>query len=172
MIPIKTIELFAGAGGLALGLQMAGFKHVSLYERDKAACKNLNFNRNWRVIQTDVCSVDYKPFEEKIQLLAGGPPCQPFSLGGKHKADNDERDMFPEAVRAVRAVKPQAFIFENVQGLLRKTFQTYFNYILLQLQYPEIARTDETWQEHLMQLEKYHTGDKRTDLLIGCCFVQ
>ncbi|MBQ6132464.1 MAG: DNA cytosine methyltransferase [Selenomonadaceae bacterium] len=161
---IATLELFAGAGGLALGLQMAGFNHVALYERDSAACKNLNFNiqnnfsqiKNCNVIQTDVRSVSYKQFEGKIQLLAGGPPCQPFSLGGKHKSCDDARDMFPEAVRAVRESKPQAFIFENVQGLLRKNFQTYFNYILLQLQYPEILRGNMTFQEHLSRLEKYH----------------
>ncbi|MBR6888116.1 MAG: DNA cytosine methyltransferase [Selenomonadaceae bacterium] len=165
MISIKTLELFAGAGGLALGLQMAGFNHVALYERDSAACKNLNFNiqndfspiKNWNVIQTDVRSVNYRQFEGKIQLLAGGPPCQPFSRGGKHKSCDDARDMFPEAIRAVRESRPKAFIFENVQGLLRKNFQTYFNYILLQLQYPEIVRGDMTLQEHLSRLEKYHS---------------
>ncbi|MBE8949358.1 MAG: DNA cytosine methyltransferase [Quinella sp. 3Q1] len=162
---MKTLELFAGAGGLALGLQMAGFNHVALYERDSAACKNLNFNiqndfspiKNWNVIQTDVRSVNYRQFEGKIQLLAGGPPCQPFSRGGKHKSCDDARDMFPEAIRAVRESRPKAFIFENVQGLLRKNFQTYFNYILLQLQYPEIVRGDMTLQEHLSRLEKYHS---------------
>lgn len=149
---------------MALGLQRAGFNHIALYERDEAACKNLRFNiqkncspiKNWNVIQADVRSADYQKFEGKIQLLAGGPPCQPFSLGGKHKSCNDVRDMFPEAVRAVRESKPQAFIFENVQGLLRESFQTYFNYILLQLQYPDIVRNDMTWQEHLSRLEKYH----------------
>ena len=162
---IKSVEIFSGAGGLALGLQAAGFNHVALYERDAASCKNLNFNirngylpiKNWHVIQTDVRSVDYRCFDGKIQMLAGGPPCQPFSFGGKHKANDDVRDMFPEAVRAVRESKPKAFIFENVQGLLRKSFQTYFNYILLQLQYPEIVRKDTTPQEHLAQLEKYHS---------------
>lgn len=163
---INSIEIFSGAGGLALGLQTSGFNHVALYERDVAACANMQFNvlngylpiKNWNVIQTDVRAVDYKPFEGKIQLLAGGPPCQPFSLGGKHKSCNDNRDMFPEAVRAVRESKPEAFIFENVRGLLRKSFQTYFNYILLQLQYPEILRLNLSWQEHLAKLEKYHAA--------------
>ena len=141
-----------------MGLQAAGFNHLALYEQDTAACQNLNFNRNWRVIQSDVRLVNYREFEGKICLLAGGPPCQPFSLGGKHKACDDDRDMFPEAVRAVRESKPQAFVFENVQGLLRKSFQTYFNYILLQLQYPEIVRKEMTRQEHLAKLESYHSS--------------
>ena len=155
---MKTIELFTGAGGLALGLERAGFE-LALIEIDKDAAATLRFNRpKWNVIQADVRTVNHKPFEGKIRLLAGGPPCQPFSLGGKHKSCEDKRDMFPEAVRAVRELKPPAFLFENVAGLLRKGFQTYFNYILLQLQYPEIARGDLTWQEHLARLEKYHTA--------------
>ena len=169
---IESVEIFSGAGGLALGLQTAGFNHVALYERDAASCKNMNFNirngyppmKNWTVIQSDVRSVNYKVFEEKIQLLAGGPPCQPFSLGGKHKSCNDTRDMFPEAVRAVRETKPKVFIFENVQGLLRKSFQTYLNYIFLQLQYPEIVRKDLSWQEHLAELEKYHATGRADGL--------
>ena len=155
---INAIEIFSGAGGLALGLQAAGFNHVALYEWDSAACKNLRGNRNWNVIQSDVRSLNYNLFADKIQLLAGGPPCQPFSLGGKHKSYDDGRDMFPEAIRAVHEIKPCAFIFENVHGLLRKSFQTYFNYILLQLQYPEITRKKLSWQEHLAKLEEYHTA--------------
>ena len=169
---INSVEIFSGVGGLALGLQMAGFNYIALYERDMAACKNLNFNvqngypliRNWNVIQTDVCSISYKHFEDRIKLLSGGPPCQPFSLGGKHKSCYDERDMFPEAVRAVHEIKPKAFIFENVQGILRKNFQTYFNYILLQLQYPEIMQGDLTHNEHLAKLEKYHTAGRADGL--------
>ena len=141
-----------------MGLERAGFEPLALIEIDKDAADTLKLNRpDWNVIQTDVRLINYKPFEEKIQLLAGGPPCQPFSLGGKHMADNDKRDMFPEAVRAVRELKPRAFIFENVQGILRKNFRTYFDYILLQLQYPEIVQVDESYQEHFARLEKYKT---------------
>lgn len=171
---IDSVEIFSGAGGLALGLQMAGFNHVALYERDAAACQNLNFNiqnghlpiKNWRVLQTGVRSVSYGRFDGKIELLAGGLPCQPFSLGGKHKSCDDARDMFPEAVRAVREIKPKAFVFENVHGLLRQSFRTYFNYILLQLQYPEILKADLSWQEHLAKLEKYHAAG----LADGLCY--
>lgn len=167
---MKSIELFSGTGGLALGLQQAGFQHTALFEWDRDSCNNIRLNiaegypgiADWSVIQTDVRLVQYDGFAEKIQLIAGGPPCQPFSLGGKHQAHNDKRDMFPEAVRAVREVQPQAFIFENVKGLLRKSFSSYFNYILLQLQHPQIVRADTmTWEEHLALLEKYHTS--------GCC---
>lgn len=178
IVLIDSVEIFSGAGGLALGLQKAGFNHVALYERDAAACRNLNFNiqanrlpiKNWRVIQADVCTVSYSCFDGKIALLAGGPPCQPFSLGGKHKSCDDNRDMFPEAVRAVREIKPKAFVFENVHGLLRQSFQTYFNYILLQLQYPEILKGGLTWAEHLSKLEKYHAAGRADGLCYRVLF--
>lgn len=122
---MKSIELFSGTGGLALGLQQAGFDHEALFEWDKDSCENIKCNiangypgvKDWSVFQTDVRTVSYDGYTGKIQLVAGGPPCQPFSLGGKHQAYNDKRDMFPEAVRAVRETQPQAFIFENVKGL-------------------------------------------------------
>lgn len=175
---IDSVEIFSGAGGLALGLQKAGFNHVALYERDAAACQNLNFNiqngyrpiKNWRVIQTDVRTVNYGYFDGRIELLAGGPPCQPFSLGGKHKSCDDARDMFPEAVRVVREIKPKAFVFENVQGLLRQSFRTYFNYILLQLQYPEILKDGLTLAEHLSKLEKYHAAGRADGLAYRVLF--
>ena len=163
---MNSIELFSGTGGLALGLQQAGFDHKALFEWDKASCENIKENiangypgvRDWKVYQTDVRTVSYDGYTGNIQLVAGGPPCQPFSLGGKHQAYNDKRDMFPEAVRAVRETQPEAFIFENVKGLLRKSFSSYFNYILLQLQHPEIVKKENmTWEEHMSILEKHHT---------------
>lgn len=163
----SSIELFSGTGGLALGLQKAGFDHRALLEWDKDSCDNIKANiergfpliQHWNVIQTDVRLVHYNDFGSNIKLVAGGPPCQPFSLGGKHQAHNDKRDMFPEAVRAVRELRPQAFIFENVKGLLRKSFSTYFNYILLQLSHPEvIIKEGMTWLDHLKTLEEYHTS--------------
>ncbi len=170
---MDSLEIFSGAGGLALGLQKAGFNHVALYERNEAACRNLNYNiaktdsdvKRWNVIHADVRHVDYGKYEGKIQLLAGGPPCQPFSLGGKHQAQADDRDMFPEAVRAIRETKPVAFLLENVQGLLRQSFKTYFDYILLQLMYPETLKSRcSNWLEHLAELEKAHTGGCREGL--------
>lgn len=165
---INSIELFSGTGGLALGLQESGFNHLALFEWDKHSCDNIKSNiaarrcgyvKDWNVFQTDVRTVDFSRYEGKAQLVSGGPPCQPFSLGGKGLAYEDRRDMFPEAVRAVREIKPKAFVFENVRGLLRKTFSTYFNYIILQLSYPEIvADKGMSWQEHLSLLEKCHTS--------------
>uniref|UniRef100_UPI0031FC59FF DNA cytosine methyltransferase n=1 Tax=Sphaerothrix gracilis TaxID=3151835 RepID=UPI0031FC59FF len=103
---------------------------------------------------------DFAKHAGKVGLVTGGPPCQPFSLGGKHKAFNDARDMWPEAVRAVREVQPQAFIFENVKGLTREAFATYLAYIVHQLTYPELVRADnESWSDHLARLERHHTAD-------------
>ena len=173
---MKSIELFSGTGGLALGLYQAGFSHAALFEWDKDSCDNIKYNiangypgvRDWSVFQTDVRTVCYDGYMDKIQLVAGGPPCQPFSLGGKHRAYNDARDMFPEAVRAVRETRPQAFIFENVKGLLRKSFNSYFSYILLQLQYPEVVKKEDmTWEEHLALLKRYHTSSHVDDLSYG-----
>ncbi|MDR0999441.1 MAG: DNA cytosine methyltransferase [Clostridiales bacterium] len=165
------MELFCGAGGLALGLHQAGFLPAALLEWDKDSCDNIKANignkfsgiANWNVVQTDVRLVRYSDYGLDIQFVTGGPPCQPFSLGGRHKAHNDTRDMFPEAVRAVRELRPRGFIFENVKGLLRKSFSSYFNYILLQLSHPEVmAHSGMDWIEHLKLLEEYHTssGDK------------
>ncbi|HUA69164.1 MAG TPA: DNA cytosine methyltransferase, partial [Candidatus Saccharimonadales bacterium] len=107
----------------------------------------------------------------KIDVLAGGPPCQPFSIGGKHRGFNDSRDMFPEAARVVRTVRPKAFIFENVRGLLRRSFAKYFEYILLQLTYPEIAPADdENWTGHLNRLERYHTKGRYQGLYYRVTF--
>lgn len=167
----NSIELFCGTGGLALGLQRAGFNHKALYEWDKDSCDNIRANidagfegiSDWKVYQTDVRAVSYNGLTGKIHMVSGGPPCQPFSLGGKAQAFNDKRDMFPEAVRAVREIMPEVFIFENVKGLLRKSFSQYFNYIILQLTYPSIAKPQGmTWEEHLAVLEQHHTSNKHS----------
>ena len=171
---IRSIELFSGTGGLALGLQESGFSHEALFEWDSSSCDNLRTNvlagkcpglADWKIVQGDVRNVNFTDYAGKIKFVAGGPPCQPFSMGGKGLAYNDERDMFPQAVRAVREIRPQAFVFENVKGLLRKSFSTYFNYIILQLTYPEIVRAPGmTWEEHLSFLEKCHTSSTRQTL--------
>lgn len=176
---IDSLELFCGTGGLALGLQQAGFSHRALIEWDKHSCDNIKANigngysliQDWNVIQSDVRAIRFSERFSDIRLVSGGPPCQPFSLGGKHQANNDKRDMFPQAVRAVRELQPQAFIFENVKGLLRRSFSSYFNYILLQLRYPELVIQDNmSWQEHLEQLEQYHTSGKTDGLTYNVVF--
>ena len=167
---MRSIELFAGAGGLALGVSNAGFAHEAVVEWDKNACGTIRENNltgviRWPLHEIDVASFDFSPYAEGIDLLAGGPPCQPFSIGGKHGGFNDKRDMFPQAVRAVRELKPQAILFENVKGLLRESFAKYFEYITLQITYPDIIRNpDENWTGHLTRLEKYHTKGKHDGL--------
>jgi DNA (cytosine-5)-methyltransferase 1 len=168
---MKSLELFVGAGGLALGMGNAGFEHTSVVEWDSNACDTIRLNQrrgiplvtSWNVFQGDARSFDYSPLAGEVAIVSGGPPCQPFSLGGNHKAYNDSRDMFPEAVRAVRELRPKGFVFENVKGLLRQTFATYVGYIHLQMSYPFLARkANETWEAHLTRLERQHTAAKKT----------
>ncbi|MBM7117949.1 DNA cytosine methyltransferase [Archangium primigenium] len=160
---MDSIELFTGAGGLALGTHHAGFRHCGLYEYDKDACATLRSNASanalsgivdWHIHQRDVRLNDYSPFREnRLDLVAGGPPCQPFSLGGKHKAQADSRNMIPEFVRAVREIRPRAFIMENVRGLARHSFDEYFQYILRQLAYPSVQmEPEEDWRSHYRRL--------------------
>ncbi len=169
MAKMASIELFAGAGGLAFGLHSAGFAPKAVVEFNKDACRTLRANKLFTcgigVYEGDVTQFDYLSVPETIELISGGPPCQPFSLGGKANGHNDSRDMFPEAVRAIREKKPKAFVFENVKGLLRKSFFEYFEYIILQLQYPSIEKKIyEEWETHRERLEKYHTQNKHSDL--------
>jgi DNA (cytosine-5)-methyltransferase 1 len=164
---MRAVELFAGAGGLGLGVCQAGFKPVAVAEWDQWCCRTLRENRkhlaameNWpEPYEGDVRNFRYGAFEDKVELVSGGPPCQPFSLGGKHRGNSDVRDMWPEAVRAVREVRPKAFIFENVKGLTRSSFTAYFSYISLQLSYPSLAlKPEEDWSSHFVRLQRHHTG--------------
>ncbi|WP_245510306.1 DNA cytosine methyltransferase [Rhizobium ruizarguesonis] len=116
---MRVLELCAGGGGMALGLERAGFQPVALIEIDRQAAATLRKNRpNWPVVEADVRKVDFNPYKGKVDLLAGGVPCTPYSTIGERKGKSDENDLLPEAVRAVREVRPKAFIFENVDGLL------------------------------------------------------
>lgn len=117
---ITSLELFAGAGGLALGLEKAGFKTLALNEFDKNACQTLRNNRpNWNVIEGDIHKVNFKNFEGKIDLLSGGFPCQAFSHSGKRLGFEDTRGtLFYEFARAIKEIKPTCFLAENVKGLL------------------------------------------------------
>ncbi|HEU5116448.1 MAG TPA: DNA cytosine methyltransferase [Isosphaeraceae bacterium] len=173
---MRSIELFAGAGGMALGISASGFKHEAVVEWNKDACGTITENNRrgvvqWPLHQTDVRDFDYSGIPEGIDLLAGGPPCQPFSIGGKHGGYNDARDMFPEAVRAVRELRPKAILFENVKGLLRESFSKYFEYITLQITYPDIIRgPSEDWTSHLSRLERYHTKGRHDGLFYRVVF--
>lgn len=160
---MKSIELFAGAGGLALGVEQAGFESLATIEWDSWACSTIRNNqrtnhplvKNWHVYEMDVRDFDWGIIQTEVDLLAGGPPCQPFSLGGLSRANQDKRDMFPAMIEAVNKLKPKAFIVENVKGLLRKQFAEYFDYIVMRLRYPTCTQAeDETWEEHLLRLKK------------------
>jgi len=163
---MRAVELFAGAGGLGLGVSQAGFKPIQIVEWDRWCCDTIRQNRSRRIkhvgawpepFEGDVRDIDFRPLEERVELISGGPPCQPFSLGGRHRGSADNRDMWPEAVRSVREIRPKAFIFENVKGLTRSTFAGYFNYILLQLQYPSLhPKKSETWEDHSARLQRHH----------------
>ncbi len=167
---MNNLELFAGAGGLAMGMTRAGFVHDAVVEWDADACQTIRENRghysghgeDFVLFEGDARSYDYDAHAGLIDLVSGGPPCQPFSMGGKHQGDMDARDMFPVAIESIRRVKPKAFIFENVKGLLRESFASYFEYITLQLTYPDLVRKkNEAQEEHLARLERIHTSSKR-----------
>ncbi len=163
---MRSIELFAGAGGLALGIDRAGFRHQAVVEFNWNACGTIRENKrrgviDWPLYEEDARRFDYAEYAGTIDLLAGGPPCQPFSIGGKHGGYDDARDMFPEAARAVRELRPRAVMFENVKGLLRANFAKYFEYAILQITYPDVVKgAGEGWDQHLSRLEKHHTGGR------------
>jgi DNA (cytosine-5)-methyltransferase 1 len=165
---MRSVELFAGCGGLALGVARAGFKHDIIVEMDDDSVATLSQNkkrkvehvRDWDIEQSDSRALDYTEMED-IALLSGGPPCQPFSIGGKHLGPKDPRNMWPEAVRAIREIRPKAFVLENVRGLFRPDFAKYLEYITLQLTHPNINPKDgETWNKHLARLRE-HSQTKR-----------
>ena len=163
---MRSIELFAGAGGLAAGFSHAGFEHEAIIELNDSACGTLKANAesvfkvSTHVIQNkDIRTLSFNSYASPISIVTGGPPCQPFSIAGKHEGRNDNRDLFPEAARAIKEIRPSAFVFENVTGLVRKGFSHYFSYILLTLQHPDLIRsTGESWEDHKSRLEQHHSA--------------
>ena len=133
--PYQLLELFAGAGGLAIGMEQAGFESVLLNEIDAAACKTLRKNRpQWNVVEGDIANIDFTPFHNQIDILSGGFPCQAFSYAGKKLGFEDTRGtLFFEFARAVKETNPKVFVAENVRGLLAheegKTLETITNII-------------------------------------------
>ena len=152
---MKSVEIFSGAGGLAKGLELAGFEHLAFVEWNKDACASLRANfPPEKVYCGDIQSYDFTQCNN-VDVVAGGPPCQPFSLGGKHQGDMDQRDMFPSAIKTIQSLTPRLFIFENVKGLLRESFAEYFSYILLRLRNPCFSTgSDIDWRTQLSLLQK------------------
>ncbi len=129
---------------------------MHLYELDRYACASLLHNvksggstLTGQVFQQDLQRIDWKAIASPVRLLAAGVPCQPFSLAGRHHADQDGRNLFPVVIDATRNVRPQAILLENVRGLLRESFRSYFEYILRQLEFPSLKpKGDEAWIDH------------------------
>jgi DNA (cytosine-5)-methyltransferase 1 len=122
---MRSVEICAGAGGQALGLEQAGFSHAALVEIDPLACATLRRNRpGWNVVEGDVTTFSAKGYVG-IDLLAGGVPCPPFSIAGKQLGKDDERDLFPSALRMVEECRPRAVMLENVRGLFSPKFDAY-----------------------------------------------
>lgn len=134
MNKFTTIEICAGAGGQALGLEMAGFKHLALVEIDRHACNTLKTNRpGWNVIEEDINKFNGQSYKG-VDLVAGGVPCPPFSMAGKQLGDEDDRDLFPAALKLVEQCQPKAVMLENVRGLLSPKFDDYRKQINQQLE--------------------------------------
>ncbi len=168
-----SIELFTGAGGLALGVSAAGFQHRLLLEYNKDACQTLRANHSafdgasCLIHEGDVKKFDFDPFVG-VDLLAAGAPCQPFSIGGKHRAFEDGRNLFPQVFRAIREVRPRAVLVENVKGLLRANLADFVEFIELQLSFPLVLPPDALdpngWQDHLRALRRAKADRAETSL--------
>lgn len=160
---MRSIEIFSGCGALAYGTSEAGFRHEFVLELDGHACATVRLNadrgvrhfKEWPVREADVRSVDFAKTLPALDLVSGGPPCQPFSMGGKHKGPTDQRNMWPEAIRAVHENQPRAFLFENVRGLLRPAFSDYLEFIRLSLSWPELYMPGEAWERQLKRLRAH-----------------
>lgn len=175
--PRTSVELFAGGGGLAMSVHQAGFRPLLFNEYNARACETLvaNAARTLGVdgiartealkpeppqegepaplFPLDVGRLDLSAFEGQVDVLAGGPPCQPFSAGGVAKGDEDKRNMFPAMFKAIQQMRPKAVICENVRGLLRPSFREYFTYIQRELSLPfESRKPDDLWQYHNQKL--------------------
>lgn len=131
---VSALELCAGAGGQALGLEQAGFEHAALIENDAAACNTLRLNRpGWNVVEHDLFQpLDLDPYKG-VDLIAGGLPCPPFSVAGKQLGERDERNLFNVGMLYVDALKPKAVLFENVKGIFDPSFEIYRTWILNRL---------------------------------------
>ncbi|MBV8541118.1 MAG: DNA cytosine methyltransferase [Pseudonocardiales bacterium] len=166
-----SIELFTGGGGLARAMHEGGFRHLLVNELERRSAETLRVNGAvhydteqpepakltdpWPLVEGDVHEVDFRPWTGRVDVVAGGVPCQPWSLGGAHKGYDDPRNLWPELFRCVRETRPRAVIAENVKGLLRPSFKPYYDYILRELATPFEKRVGaESWWEHDARLAR------------------
>ncbi len=131
-----------------------------MVEIDRRACETIRANTNWALSECDVRAFDFARAGPGVDLLAAGVPCQPWSIGGKHRGFEDRRNLFPDTIRAVVALRPKAILIENVRGLTRESFSSYFTYVQWMLRYPELdRRAGEDWPDHRARLEKLAAAD-------------
>ncbi|MGN0855739.1 MAG: DNA cytosine methyltransferase [Kiritimatiellia bacterium] len=158
---MTCVEICAGAGGQAIGLDRAGFRHVALVEYESEYCAVLRRNKpEWNVICGDVHEFDGAPYQG-IDLLAGGVPCPPFSVASKQLGENDERDLFPQAIRLIAEMRPRAIMLENVRGFLDPKFEKYRSGILR-----SISRLGYDTQIKLLQASDYGVPQVRPRVVI------
>lgn len=159
---IPTLDLFCGAGGLSLGFTAAGFETVAAVECDAPSVATFSHHSPKAEMHAcDVAEVDFRRYAGKVELVIGGPPCQPFSSGGLRRADEDHRDMVPEFVRAVREVRPVAFVMENVPGLAAGDRKPYLLGLLARLQ---TLGYQVVWD--ILSAEEYGAPQRRRRLFI------
>ncbi len=160
---MHSAELFAGCGGLALGMSRAGFSHSLMAELDADAVTTVLYNKDrgiahvtdWPMTRRDVRDIAWRSHRGKLSAISGGPPCQPFGIGGKKNGVEDARDMWPEAIRAIREARPDGFLFENVRNLAGPKFKTYLDWIVCHLRHPSLERREgESHLDHLARLRR------------------
>ncbi|MGO7413855.1 DNA cytosine methyltransferase [Rhizobium ruizarguesonis] len=159
---LHVVELCAGAGGMSLGLEEAGYYPLALYEFDRHAAATLRLNRPlWNVVEGDIRQVDFTAYRSAgVDLLVGGLPCQPFSIDGGRLGKDDPRDLLLEGARAVREILPQAFVFENVTGLLNARHADHLGNFLRQLK-----KSGYAVQIIRMEAEEYGVAQERSRML-------
>lgn len=160
----SSIELFAGGGGMALGLHEAGFRHLAVNEIEKRSVATLRANlgnpdspegERWPVLPGDVRQQPWEEFGDRVTLCAGGAPCQPFSLGGIHRGEVDDRNLWPSFIDVVQRVRPMAALGENVRGLTRPAFLPYLDYVCDWLSAPALSPLpEEPWWDHHARLRR------------------
>ena len=172
---LTSIELFGGCGGLGLGLAQAGFHSVEFWEWDDDAVATVRCNaasgvehvRDWTICHGDVRIANWEPKRGNLALISGGPPCQAFAIGGKKRGHHDPRDMWPEAIRAIREARPDAFLFENVRNLSGPRFSGYLDWIEHSLRHASEPRgAREAHFDHLARLRRLPTTEYGTSVSV------